>query len=101
LHAEQFRHNELRQDPTGACATGHSDFYRYWIFFQSVIIPWTIGVLGLALAFSIAAILAIVNRIHESGSTEAKHEYSAILATHIGGMICYTIAISFIFPRLS
>lgn len=52
---------------------------------QSALVPWVMVLLGLAMSFSLGTVLAIVNRLHAHNPDDGKHQYSAVLGTHIGG----------------
>lgn len=68
---------------------------------QSVLVPWAMLLLGLALAFSLGTAMAIINKIQNHNPEDGKHQYSAILGTHMGGAICYAITISFFLHKFS
>ena len=71
------------------------------LFSQSGLMLWIAVLLGLALSFSLGAVLAITNNMHAENPSEFRHRHAAVLGTHIGGAICYMIMISIVFQKLS
>jgi len=71
------------------------------IMSRSSLMPWVITILALALSFSLGTALAMLNKAQVNESNSSEQNNSAVLGTHLGGVICYAITISFIFHYLT
>lgn len=59
----------------------------------SIIVMTVIGV-GATLAYSLASALSLAQKLEQADIEETHSSQIAILGTHIGGILCYTIMLS-------